>query len=109
MKKYFGKRSDSRKSQSIRATNPCSFVPEGYLPVSVGEENEQFVVSLELFKHPIFVNLLKQSAEEEEEEEDYKQHGPVRVHCNADAFERFVEAVGAGKEYLMCSDLIRDV
>ncbi|KAI3515530.1 hypothetical protein L1887_14429 [Cichorium endivia] len=50
-------------------------VPEGHLPVYVGEEMERFVVNAELLNHPIFINLLNKSAQEY----DYKQKGVLRI------------------------------
>ncbi|CAA6675361.1 unnamed protein product [Spirodela intermedia] len=39
-------------------------VPEGHLPVYVGEEMERFVVRADLLSRPVFVELLRRSAEE---------------------------------------------
>ncbi|KAM1412946.1 hypothetical protein FF1_025244 [Malus domestica] len=37
-------------------------VPEGHVPVYVGKEMEQFMVSTKLLNHPVFVELLNKSA-----------------------------------------------
>ncbi|PPR96414.1 hypothetical protein GOBAR_AA24255 [Gossypium barbadense] len=39
-------------------------VPEGHVPVYVGEEMERFLVNAELLNHPVFVSLLNKSAQE---------------------------------------------
>ncbi|XP_027061169.1 auxin-responsive protein SAUR71-like [Coffea eugenioides] len=64
-------------------------VPEGHLPVYVGEEMERFVVSAELLNHPLFVNLLNQSAQEY----GYHHRGVLRIPCHVFVFERVLEAL----------------
>lgn len=67
-------------------------VPEGHLPVYVGEEMERFVVSAELLNHPIFVKLLNKSAQEY----GYEQQGVLRIPCHVFLFERVLEALRIG-------------
>ncbi|XP_051124874.1 auxin-responsive protein SAUR71-like [Andrographis paniculata] len=69
-------------------------VPEGHLPVYVGEEMERFVVSAELLNHPIFVTLLNKSAQEY----GYEQKGVLRIPCHVFLFERVLEALRVGGE-----------
>ncbi|XP_071725765.1 auxin-responsive protein SAUR71-like [Rutidosis leptorrhynchoides] len=98
-------RSESRQSQSFRTTEPrrSGTVPVGHLPVYVGDEMQRFVVSADLLKHPIFLNLLNESAQEY----GYEQQGVLRIPCHVYAFERFLEAVRAGRDYLLSADLMR--
>ncbi|KAL4554231.1 hypothetical protein LXL04_039322 [Taraxacum kok-saghyz] len=95
-------RSESRSStttvrltQSFRITKPrrSGTVPEGHLPVFVGEEMERFVVSAELLNHPIFINLLNKSAQEY----GYEQKGVLHIPCHVIVFERVLEALRAGR------------
>ncbi|KAI3510070.1 hypothetical protein L1887_25597 [Cichorium endivia] len=95
-------RSESRPSlttarlcQSFRMAKPrrSGSVPEGHLPVYVGEEMERFVVNAELLNHPIFINLLNKSAQEY----GYEQKGVLRIPCHVIVFERVLEALRAGK------------
>ncbi|XP_047950690.1 auxin-responsive protein SAUR71-like [Salvia hispanica] len=83
-------RSQSRRcnSSSLRKGG----VPEGHLPVYVGEEMERFVVSAELLNHPIFVTLLNRSAQEY----GYEQKGVLRIPCHVLIFERVLEALRVG-------------
>ncbi|KAG6407322.1 hypothetical protein SASPL_130311 [Salvia splendens] len=84
------------RSQSRRRASASSLrkggVPEGHLPVYVGEEMERFVVSAELLNHPIFVTLLNRSAQEY----GYEQKGVLRIPCHVLIFERVLEALRVG-------------
>ncbi|XP_078437428.1 SAUR-like auxin-responsive protein family [Wolffia australiana] len=64
-------------------------VPEGHLPVYVGEEREmqRFVVKADLLSRPIFVELLRRSAEEY----GYEQRGVLRIPCSIAMFERVLD------------------
>ncbi|PWA77927.1 hypothetical protein CTI12_AA219920 [Artemisia annua] len=53
-------RADGQNTSSFLTTR----VPEGYLPVYVGDEMERFIVSVDLLNHPVFNNLLNKSARE---------------------------------------------
>lgn len=64
-------------------------VPEGHLPVYVGEEMERYVVSAELLHHPLFVGLLDRSAQEY----GYEQPGALRILCSVLAFDRLLRAL----------------
>ncbi|XP_076932395.1 auxin-responsive protein SAUR72-like [Bidens hawaiensis] len=84
-------RSDSRsKSRSSSRGG----VPEGHLPVYVGDEMERFVVSADLLNHPIFIGLLNKSAQEY----GYEQKGVLRIPCHVLVFERVLEAMRLGQE-----------
>ncbi|CAL0310253.1 unnamed protein product [Lupinus luteus] len=82
----------SRRSHKIR--HPSSDVPEGHVPIYVGDEMERFVVSTELFQHPIFVKLLNQSAQEY----GYEQKGVLRLPCHVIVFERVLDALLRGHD-----------
>ncbi|KAK2972019.1 hypothetical protein RJ640_005039 [Escallonia rubra] len=97
-------RSADRRPESFRAAaakqrrSGRGGVPEGHLPVYVGEEMERFVVSAELLNHPVFVRLLNKSAQEY----GYEQRGVLRIPCHVLVFERVLEALRIG-------DMSRDV
>ncbi|XP_047943745.1 auxin-responsive protein SAUR71-like [Salvia hispanica] len=88
---YWLLRSQS-KSESLRKRSSSGGVPEGHLPVYVGDEMERFVVSAELLNHPIFVMLLNKSAQEY----GYEQKGVLRIPCHVFTFERVLEALRIG-------------
>ncbi|EEF48784.1 auxin-responsive protein SAUR71 [Ricinus communis] len=67
-------------------------VPEGHVPVYVGDEMERFVVSAELLNHPIFIGLLNKSAQEY----GYDQKGVLMIPCHVLVFERVMEALRLG-------------
>ncbi|KZV51270.1 hypothetical protein F511_05927 [Dorcoceras hygrometricum] len=69
-------------------------VPEGHLPVYVGDEMERFIVSAELLNHPIFVKLLNRSAQEY----GYRQAGVLRIPCHVYLFKRVLDTLRAGGE-----------
>ncbi|KAF3624554.1 Auxin-responsive protein SAUR40 [Capsicum annuum] len=64
-------------------------VPEGYLPVYVGDDMERFIVSTELLNHSILVKLLNKSAQEF----SYEQRGVLRISCHVLIFERVLEVL----------------
>lgn len=78
---------ESDSTSSIR-------VPEGYLPVYVGEEMERFVVRADLLNHPLFINLLNKSAQEY----GYQQKGVLRIPCHVIVFGRLIEALRLGEK-----------
>ncbi|KAF3781346.1 Auxin-responsive protein [Nymphaea thermarum] len=65
----------------------CEVVPEGHLPVCVGEEMERFVVSAESLNHPLFAELLRLSAQEY----GYDQKGVLRIPCPAGIFRTILD------------------
>ncbi|CAA7394171.1 unnamed protein product [Spirodela intermedia] len=69
-------------------------VPEGHLPVYVGEEMERFVVRADLLSRPVFVELLRRSAEEY----GYEQRGVLRIPCSAAVFQRVLDLLLAGAQ-----------
>ncbi|KAF5774031.1 putative small auxin-up RNA [Helianthus annuus] len=89
-------RSDSRFSHRSRTpkSRRSGGVPEGHLPVYVGDEMERFIVSADLLNHPIFINLLNKSAQEY----GYEQKGVLRIPCHVLVFERVLEAMRLGEE-----------
>ncbi|XP_020103082.1 auxin-responsive protein SAUR71-like [Ananas comosus] len=61
-------------------------VPEGHVPVCVGEEMERFAVRAELLGRPAFVELLRRSAAEY----GYEQRGVLRIPCPVPLFRRLL-------------------
>ncbi|KAL1221498.1 Auxin-responsive protein SAUR71 [Cardamine amara subsp. amara] len=84
-------RSESQRRRS-KKEKPKSWVPEGHVPVYVGQEMERFVVTAELLNHPVFVALLKRSAQEY----GYEQQGVLRIPCHVLVFERIMESLRLG-------------
>ncbi|XP_065864962.1 auxin-responsive protein SAUR72-like [Euphorbia lathyris] len=78
-------------------------VPEGHVPVYVGDEMERFIVSAELLNHPIFIGLLNKSAQEY----GYDQKGVLRIPCHVVVFERVMEALRLGLE--SCDDDLDEI
>ncbi|CAN0901927.1 Auxin-responsive protein SAUR72 [Linum grandiflorum] len=110
-------RSDTRSCRSSAARRGESFrslvksakrssggksVPQGYVPVYVGDEMERFVVSAELLNHPVFVGLLNRSAQEY----GYEQQGGLRIPCHVLVFERVMEAIRLGLQSHDLDDLL---
>ncbi|KAF5815164.1 putative small auxin-up RNA [Helianthus annuus] len=89
-------RSDPRFSRRSRTpkSRRSGGVPEGHLPVYVGDEMERFIVSADLLNHPIFISLLNKSAQEY----GYEQKGVLRIPCHVLLFERVLEAMRLGQE-----------
>ncbi|KAL2331065.1 hypothetical protein Fmac_018646 [Flemingia macrophylla] len=89
-------RSDSsqrcRRAAKVRRGASASEVPEGHVPVYVGDEMERFVVCAELLNHPVFVKLLNDSAQEY----GYEQPGVLRLPCRVLVFERVLHALRLG-------------
>ncbi|KAL5731458.1 Auxin-responsive protein saur71 [Ranunculus cassubicifolius] len=94
-------RSDSRCNKTRRSVN--NGVPQGHIPVYVGDEMERFVVSAEFLNHPIFVNLLKKSAQEY----GYEQQGVLRIPCRVLVFRQVLDALQFGNYHVR--DLDEDV
>ncbi|KAL3734057.1 hypothetical protein ACJRO7_023413 [Eucalyptus globulus] len=69
-------------------------VPEGHVPVYVGEEMERFVVIAEMLNHPVFIGLLNRSAQEY----GYEQQGALRIPCHVVVFERLLECLRLGHD-----------
>ncbi|KAL4335439.1 hypothetical protein GQ457_07G015920 [Hibiscus cannabinus] len=67
-------------------------VPEGHVPIYVGEEMELFVVSAQWLNHPVFIALLNKSAQEY----GYNQKGVLHIPCHVLVFERVMEALRLG-------------
>ncbi|TYH30579.1 hypothetical protein ES288_A01G107000v1, partial [Gossypium darwinii] len=78
-------------------------VPEGHVPVYVGEEMERFLVNAELLNHPVFVSLLNKSAQEY----GYDQKGVLHIPCHVLVFERVMEALRLGADLRDLQDLLR--
>lgn len=60
-------------------------VPKGCLAIKVGHEEEQqqrFVVPVNYFNHPLFIQLLKEA----EEEYGFDQKGTITIPCHVEEF-----------------------
>lgn len=92
---------------AARRTKMCrnGCVPQGHLPVYVGDEMERFIVCAELLNHPIFVKLLNQSAAEY----GYEHRGALRIPCKVFVFEQVLEAMRVGSEARDLHDLVNSI
>ncbi|CAM8948871.1 hypothetical protein QQ045_016296 [Rhodiola kirilowii] len=90
---------NSFRRNKLASRRSINGVPEGHLPMYVGDEMERFVVSADLLNHPIFVRLLNKSAQEY----GYEQQGVLRIPCQVLVFERLLEAVRIGSRDLLDS------
>lgn len=81
-------------ASKFRRSRPGPPVPQGHVPVYVGDEMERFAVSAELLNHPVFVTLLEKSAAEY----GYEQKGVLRIPCHVLIFERLMEALRIGDQ-----------
>ncbi|XP_061358169.1 auxin-responsive protein SAUR71-like [Gastrolobium bilobum] len=103
-----GSRRPCRRSESLRAAaaakirRSSTVVPEGHVPIYVGDEMERFVVGAELLNHPVFVKLLNQSAQEY----GYEQQGVLRLPCHVFVFERVLEALRLGHDTRYITELL---
>lgn len=59
-------------------------IPKGCLAIMVGpgEERQRIVVPVAYFKHPLFIQLLKEA----EEEYGFDHKGPIIIPCNVEQF-----------------------
>ncbi|PIA37791.1 hypothetical protein AQUCO_03000371v1 [Aquilegia coerulea] len=89
---------DRRRRSSIINNNNNTGVPQGHIPVYVGEEMERFLVSAEFLNHPIFFQLLKKSAQEY----GYEQQGVLKIPCGVVVFRRVLDVLQFG-------DRVRDL
>ncbi|KAK0595486.1 hypothetical protein LWI29_007158 [Acer saccharum] len=96
-----GRRAKLASFMARRSAN-SNAVPEGHVPVYVGEEMERFVVSAELLNHPVFVGLLNKSAQEY----GYEQKGVLHIPCHVLVFERVMESLRLGIESRDLHDLL---
>lgn len=83
---------DSSQYQPLgkEAGNRRSRVPEGHVPVYVGDEMERFAVRAELLSRPGFVDVLTRSAQEY----GYEQRGVLRIPCPVPLFQRLLDCEG---------------
>ncbi|KAF9682060.1 hypothetical protein SADUNF_Sadunf05G0069100 [Salix dunnii] len=89
-------------SRSARRRGSAKPVPEGHVPVYVGDEMERFTVSAELLNHPVFIWLLNKSAQEY----GYEQRGVLRIPCHVLVFERVMESLRLGLESRDLEDVL---
>lgn len=89
------RRVESFRAKLRRSSSNSPLVPQGHVPVYVGDEMERFVVSAELLNHPVFVKLLNKSAQEY----GYEQKGVLRIPCHVLVFERVLEALRLGHDH----------
>lgn len=81
-----------RLAAAAKIRRSSAVVPEGHVPIYVGDEMERFVVCAELLNHPVFVKLLNESAQEY----GYEQKGVLRLPCRVFVFERVLDALRLG-------------
>ncbi|XVF25331.1 hypothetical protein REPUB_Repub13aG0204200 [Reevesia pubescens] len=89
----------------VEPTKQRSDVPHGHFPVYVGIDQtstRRFIVSAEMLRHPIFVELLNRSAQEY----GYEQRGVLRIPINVVVFERVLESLRQGQEPSSLDELI---
>ncbi|XVF74187.1 hypothetical protein PTKIN_Ptkin13bG0089900 [Pterospermum kingtungense] len=82
-----------------------SDVPHGHFPVYVGNDQtttQRFIVSAEMLRHPIFVELLNRSAQEY----GYEQRGVLRIPINVVVFELVIESLRQGQELPSLDELL---
>ncbi|KAJ1390996.1 Small auxin-up RNA [Sesbania bispinosa] len=91
-----------RLSAAAKIRRSSAVVPEGHVPIYVGDEMERFVVCAELLNHPVFVKLLNQSAQEY----GYEQKGVLRLPCHVFVFERVLEALQLGLDTRHITELL---
>ncbi|CAL5187133.1 unnamed protein product [Lathyrus oleraceus] len=102
------RRRPSRRVESFRMEvlskirRSSTVVPEGHVPIYVGDEMERFVVCAELLNHPIFVKLLNESAQEY----GYEQKGVLRLPCHVFVFERVLDALKHGRDTRCIAELL---
>jgi len=75
--------------RQVRAKKKGKGVPEGHVPVCVGEEGgpvERFAVRAELLGEPAFAALLRAAAQEY----GYAHPGALRIPCTAAEFRRLL-------------------
>ncbi|WOL17807.1 auxin-responsive protein SAUR71 [Canna indica] len=75
-------------------------VPEGHVPVCVGEEMERFEVRAELLGRPAFLELLRRSAQEY----GYEQRGVLRIPCPAPLFRRLLALLSSDSALAEAAD-----
>ncbi|KAF5198743.1 Auxin-responsive family protein [Thalictrum thalictroides] len=90
-------RSDSRRTTRTKDgrnnnKNTGVRVPQGHIPVYVGDEMERFLVSAEFLNHPIFLQLLNKSAQEY----GYEQQGVLKIPCAVLVFRRVLHVLQFG-------------
>ncbi|RDX89228.1 Auxin-responsive protein SAUR72, partial [Mucuna pruriens] len=91
-----------RLAAAAKIRRSSALVPEGHVPVYVGDEMERFVVGAELLNHPVFVKLLNESAQEY----GYDQQGVLRLPCCVLVFERVLHALRLGLDARHVADLL---
>ncbi|KAK8524708.1 hypothetical protein V6N13_015720 [Hibiscus sabdariffa] len=82
-----------------------SDIPQGHFPVHVGIDpmsSRRFVVSAEMLRYPIFVELLNRSAQEY----GYEQRGVLRIPINVFEFNRVLEAFRQGRVPASLDELV---
>lgn len=86
--------SSSSSSSSSSGYSTSSSVPKGYLAVSVGEEQQRFVIPTEYLAHMAFVALLKEA----EEEFGFEQEGVLQIPCEVGVFQGILKVVEKNKD-----------
>ncbi|XWS19962.1 hypothetical protein CRYUN_Cryun31cG0060700 [Craigia yunnanensis] len=95
----------SEPPDPVEPTKQRSDVPHGHFPVYVGIDQtstRRFIVSAEMLRQPIFVELLNRSAQEY----GYEQRGVLRIPINVVVFERVLESIRQGQEPSSLDELV---
>ncbi|WRX26953.1 Small auxin-up RNA - like 10 [Theobroma cacao] len=93
----------SEPPDPVEPTKLRSDVPQGHFPVYVGiDQGRRFIISAEMLRHPIFVELLNRSAQEY----GYEQRGVLRIPINDVVFERVLESLRQGQEPSSLDELV---
>ncbi|XP_074561947.1 auxin-responsive protein SAUR71-like [Curcuma longa] len=82
-------------------------VPQGHVPMCVGEEMERFAVPAEVLGRPAFLELLRRSAQEY----GYEQRGVLRIPCPVPLFRRLLvlSSSSATADELALDELLRSL
>ena len=95
----------SELPDAVEPTKRITDVPHEHFPVYVGIDQtttRRFIVSAEMLRHPIFVELLNRSAQEY----GYEQRGVLRIPINVVVFERVLESLRQGQEPSSLDELV---
>ena len=68
-------------------------IPEGFLAIKVGKEQERMVVPVIYLNHPLFAQLLKKA----EEEYGFAHQGTLTIPCQMEEF-RYVQSIIESEE-----------
>ncbi|PKU65851.1 Auxin-induced protein X10A [Dendrobium catenatum] len=85
----------TRRKEYVLSSEGCSSPPRGYLPIIVGdydddeEDTERFFVHVKLLKHPCIIEQLEMASEEF----GYGQEVVFRIPCKIEHFMKIVDEI----------------